>query len=51
MAASAVRPIAETEIEAAGQIFAAAFHDDPLQVYAFPDPVERARRSPGSSQP
>jgi ribosomal protein S18 acetylase RimI-like enzyme len=36
----------ETQIVAAGRTLASAFHDDPLQAYVFPDPGERAQRSP-----
>jgi GNAT superfamily N-acetyltransferase len=36
----------ETQIVAAGRTLARAFHDDPLQMYVFPDPEERAQRSP-----
>ena len=40
------RALDEAEVAAAGQTLADAFHDDPLQVHVFPDPVERARCSP-----
>jgi len=36
----------ETQIVAAGRTLASAFHDDPLQMHVFPDPEERAQRSP-----
>jgi GNAT superfamily N-acetyltransferase len=36
----------EAQIVAAGRTLASAFHDDPLQMYVFPDPEERAQRSP-----
>jgi GNAT superfamily N-acetyltransferase len=37
----------ESQIEAAGAMFARAFHDDPLMVYTVPDAAERARLLPG----
>ena len=36
----------EPQIVAACRTLASAFHDDPLQTYVFPDPQERAQRSP-----
>jgi ribosomal protein S18 acetylase RimI-like enzyme len=42
----AVAPLSEAEIVAAGRTLAAAFQDDPLQTYVFPDAEERARLSP-----
>ena len=30
-------PLDEVQIESAGAMLAAAFHDDPLQMYVFPD--------------
>jgi GNAT superfamily N-acetyltransferase len=42
----AVTPVTEIDIAAAGLTLAAAFQDDPLQAYVFPDAEERARRSP-----
>jgi hypothetical protein len=36
----------ETQIVAAGRTLTSAFHDDPLQMHVFPDPAERAQRSP-----
>jgi ribosomal protein S18 acetylase RimI-like enzyme len=39
-------PLDEAQIEAAGAMLAAAFHDDPLQIHIFPDPRQRAQRSP-----
>jgi GNAT superfamily N-acetyltransferase len=41
-----VGALEETQIVAAGRILTAAFHDDPLQMYVFPDPAERTQRSP-----
>jgi ribosomal protein S18 acetylase RimI-like enzyme len=42
-----VSALAEAQIAAASHVLARAFHDDPLQVYVFPDPQERTQRSPG----
>lgn len=36
----------ESQIKAAGATLARAFHDDPLMVYAVPDPVARTRLLP-----
>jgi ribosomal protein S18 acetylase RimI-like enzyme len=36
----------EPDILAAGHMLARAFQNDPLQVHVFPDPEERAQRSP-----
>jgi ribosomal protein S18 acetylase RimI-like enzyme len=36
----------EMQIVAAGHTLASAFQDDPLQKHVFPDPKERAQRSP-----
>jgi ribosomal protein S18 acetylase RimI-like enzyme len=38
--------LTEPQIPAAGATLARAFHDDPLIVYAIPDPAERARLLP-----
>ena len=40
-------PLDEVQIESAGAMLAAAFHDDPLQMYVFPDAQQRTQRSPG----
>jgi len=48
------RPIvrlAEQDVAAAAAALALAFQDDPLQTYVFPDPVERAARSPAHFAP
>ena len=42
-----VSGLSEAQVEAASQVLARAFHDDPLQVHVFPDPDERRQRSPG----
>src|SRR4029453_9644621 len=39
-------PLDDAQIAAAGAMLAAAFHDDPLQMHIFPDPRQRAQRSP-----
>jgi ribosomal protein S18 acetylase RimI-like enzyme len=39
------------DVTAAAAALAEAFQDDPLQSYVFPDPVERAARSPGHFTP
>jgi GNAT superfamily N-acetyltransferase len=39
-------PLREADLDAAAQALAAAFHEDPLQTYVFPDPEERSARSP-----
>ena len=39
-------PLLENQIEQAGDLFARAFHDDPLNVYALPDEEARARSNP-----
>jgi len=39
------------DLHAAAAALARAFQDDPLQVYMFPDPVERAARSPAHFAP
>ena len=45
MAEPRIVPLALEQIGAASEALARAFHDDPLQTYVFPDPVERASRS------
>jgi ribosomal protein S18 acetylase RimI-like enzyme len=39
-------PLREENLSAAAATLARAFHNDPLQAYVFPDPAERASRSP-----
>ena len=39
-------PLLENQIEHAGDLFARAFHDDPLNIYALPDERARARLNP-----
>jgi ribosomal protein S18 acetylase RimI-like enzyme len=39
-------PLREEYLSTAAKALARAFHDDPLQKYVFPDPVERETRSP-----
>jgi ribosomal protein S18 acetylase RimI-like enzyme len=41
-----VAVLEETQIVAAGRMLASAFQEDPLQEHIFPDPEERAQRSP-----
>jgi hypothetical protein len=41
-----VEALEETQIVEAGRILARAFQNDPLQIHVFPDPEERAQRSP-----
>ena len=41
----------ERDLPAAAAALSRAFHDDPLQTYVFPDPVERAARSPALFTP
>jgi GNAT superfamily N-acetyltransferase len=51
MAPPHVIPLKETDIPAAADALSRAFHNDPLQTYVFPDPGERARRSPAHFAP
>ena len=44
-------PLREEDVPAAAQALARAFQDDPLQTYVFPDPAERAARSPAHFEP
>ena len=46
-----VVPLDARRVSAAAGSLARAFHDDPLQSYTLPDPVERAARSPGHFAP
>ena len=39
-------PLRETEIQVAAAALSRAFHDDPLQIYTFPNPADRAALSP-----
>jgi ribosomal protein S18 acetylase RimI-like enzyme len=41
-----VRALELVDVDVAAHALARAFHDDPLQCYVFPDPIERAARSP-----
>jgi len=41
----------ERDLPAAAAALSRGFHDDPLQMYVFPDPVERAARSPALFTP
>ena len=45
MALPEIVPLRERDLPAAAAALSRAFHDDPLQTYVFPDPVERAARS------
>lgn len=42
-----IRRLSHADLDDAAEILAQAFHDDPLQRYAFPDEDERRRLSPG----
>ena len=44
-------PLREENLSAAAEALARAFHNDPLQAYVFPDPIERAIRSPAHFAP
>ncbi len=44
-------PLSDGDLLAAAAGLAKAFQDDPLQTYVFPDPAERAARSPGHFAP
>jgi len=46
MTAPNIVPLREENLGAAAEALARAFHNDPLQAYVFPDPAERAARSP-----
>ena len=51
MALPTIAPLREGDLPAAAAALARAFQDDPLQMYVFPDPGERAVRSPGHFAP
>jgi len=51
MALPAIVPLREDDLDAAAAALARAFQDDPLQTYVFPDPAERAARSPAHFAP
>lgn len=51
MALPTATPLRESDLPAAAAALARAFQDDPLQAYVFPDPAERAVRSPGHFVP
>ncbi len=51
MAHPTIIPLGEGDLPAAAAALARAFQDDPLQTYVFPDPTERAARSPGHFAP
>lgn len=44
-------PLGEENLSAAAEALARAFQNDPLQAYVFPDPAERAARSPAHFTP
>jgi len=51
MALPSIVPLRDDDVPAAAAAMARAFQDDPLQTYVFPDPVERAARSPAHFLP
>lgn len=51
MTAPTIVRLRDHDVAAAAQALARAFHDDPLQSYVFPDPAERAARSPAHFAP
>ena len=51
MKGSNIVSLSEENLDAAAQSLALAFQDDPLQAYVFPDPIERAKRSPAHFLP
>src|SRR5687768_16918128 len=51
MKGSDIVSLSEEDLGAAAQSLARAFQDDPLQAYVFPDPAERAERSPAHFLP
>ena len=51
MALPEIVPLRGRDLPAAAAALSRAFHDDPLQMYVFPDPVERAVRSPALFTP
>jgi len=42
--------LTDSQIPAAAATLALAFHDDPLMVYAIPDPADRTRLLPDVTQ-
>lgn len=44
-------PLSQENLSDAASALARAFQDDPLQAYVFPDPAERAARSPAHFMP
>src|SRR6478735_391512 len=51
MALPEIVPLRERDLPAAAAALSRAFDHDPLQMYVFPDPVERAARSPALFTP
>ena len=51
MGAHTIVPLQSADVPAAARALAEAFQDDPLQTYVFPDPLERASRSPAHFAP
>jgi ribosomal protein S18 acetylase RimI-like enzyme len=51
MARTSIVPLHAGDLRAAAEALARAFQDDPLQTYVFPDPAERAARSPAHFAP
>ncbi len=51
MEGSNIVSLSEENLDAAAQSLAQAFQEDPLQAYVFPDPIERAKRSPAHFTP
>lgn len=51
MATPKIVPLREEHLDGTAQALARAFFDDPLQCYVFPDPAERAVRSPAHFAP
>ena len=51
MAPPAIVPLKREQLNEAAASLARAFQDDPFQVHVFPDPIERAARSPAHFVP
>lgn len=51
MASPRIVPLGEADLLAVAEGLGRAFQEDPLQTYVFPDPTERAARSPGHFTP
>ncbi len=51
MGTHTIVPLRTADVPAAARALAEAFQDDPLQTYVFPDPLERASRSPAHFAP